>query len=138
MKTFSEIFAILASLLVCVVHSESEVEAKLSFNQQQPQSSNGYIPSKPIYGNGGGPQYPINSNDNGNGGQQYPDYNNNGNNNYFPPSGSSTPVAFSVVRASTYTLSSPSVVRFEKTLTDVGYGWDSQSSTFQVTILALI
>ena len=42
-------------------------------------------------------------------------------------------VAFSVTRASTYSLSAPAFVKFEETLTNVGYGWNGQTSTFQVS-----
>ena len=43
-------------------------------------------------------------------------------------------VAFSVTRASTYSLSAPTFVKFEETLTNVGYGWNGQTSTFQVSL----
>ena len=43
-------------------------------------------------------------------------------------------VAFSVTRASTYSLSAPAFVKFEETLTNVGYGWNGQTSTFQVSL----
>ena len=43
-------------------------------------------------------------------------------------------VAFSVTRASTYSLSAPAFVKFEETLTNIGYGWNGQTSTFQVSV----
>ena len=43
-------------------------------------------------------------------------------------------VAFSVTRASKYSLSGPTFVKFEETLTNVGYGWNGQTSTFQVSV----
>ena len=42
-------------------------------------------------------------------------------------------VAFSVTRANLFSLSAPVFIKFEETLTNVGYGWNGQSSTFQVS-----
>ena len=73
----------------------------------------------------------------GNSGTYYPGNNNNqnvpggnfGGNGYNPASG--TAVAFSVVRANTYSNSVSSALRFEHTLTDVGYGWNPRESYFE-------
>ena len=105
------------------------------------QGNNDYVPgghlSYPGTNNNNNVQYPgSNSNypnnyPNNNNGINYPDNyypgtnggNNNGNSN-------SEVIAFSAVRASRYTQSSPAEIKFERTLTDVGYGWDPKTSRF--------
>ena len=52
-----------------------------------------------------------------------------GGNGYNPVS--ETAVAFSAVRANTYSNSASSALRFEHTLTDVGYGWNPSESYFE-------
>ena len=63
-----------------------------------------------------------------NSGSRNPSYNSESQDPYY--SGSS--VAFTAVRAKSYSLSAPYFVAFEQTLTDKGYGWNPQTSTFEV------
>ena len=147
------------SLLLIVSHlvglglarPETKVEDEKSSLQFQPrppiQAGNG---AQTFGGNrnpnvgtavGGQSYFPGNNNNNNNG---YPGgsptYNNNNNNGgggeFFPDNtiGNGPIVGFSAVRANGYTLSAGNTVRFERTLTDVGYGWDSNTSSFQVSI----
>ena len=48
--------------------------------------------------------------------------------------GNNGAVAFSVMKANLYSLSAPTFINFEETLTNVGFGWNQQTSTFQVSI----
>ena len=64
-----------------------------------------------------------------NSGSGNPSYNSGSQDPYY--SGSS--VAFTAVRAKSYSLSAPYFVAFEQTLTDKGYGWNPQTSTFEVS-----
>ena len=84
-------------------------------------------------------------NDSGNsgekGGQYYPGNGGNSNGQYFPGNNGGynpTPqqgaaVAFSAIRANTYSNSGSSrqQIRFERTVTDVGYGWNTRESYFE-------
>merc|ERR1712038_106519 len=75
------------------------------------------------------------------GGQFYPGNGGNSNGQYFPGNNGGynpTPqqgaaVAFSAIRANTYSNSGSSrqQIRFERTVTDVGYGWNSRDSYFE-------
>jgi len=74
----------------------------------------------------GGQYYPGNSNGNG----QYFPGNNGG---YDPTPQQGQAVAFSAIRANTYANSGNSRqrIRFERTVTDVGYGWNPSDSYFE-------
>ena len=90
-------------------------------------NSNNYKPNS--YGNSaekGGQYYPGNSNGNG---QYFPG--NNGGYDPIPQQGQA--VAFSAIRANTYANSGNSRqrIRFERTVTDVGYGWNPSDSYFE-------
>merc|ERR1712038_1073255 len=75
------------------------------------------------------------------GGQYYPGKGGNSNGQYFPGNNGGynpTPqqgaaVAFSAIRANTYSNSGSSrqQIRFERTVTDIGYGWNSRESYFE-------
>ena len=121
MKTITVLLLVVASIVAFAL-GEAEVSSfavKPTYfgGQQQPS----YIPTyATTTGQGNG--FANNNNK--------PNYvNNNGN----PITSSSTAVAFSATRASSYALSAPSFVKFEQTLTDIGYGWDGQASTFNVS-----
>ena len=93
-----------------------------------------YYPGSSIGNNGN--FYPGSSN-----GQYIPA--NANNNPYVPPGGNSfgangytepapgTAVAFSAVRANTNSNYATSTVRFDRTITDIGYGWDPAQSHFE-------
>jgi len=99
-------------------------------------NNNGYNPNydNPI-GNSGtnyqgsgsnsqGEYYPGNDRPNSNNG--------NGNNGYDPRPETGTTVAFSAIRANTYSNSGNSQhISFERTITDVGYGWNPRDSYFE-------
>ena len=130
---------LLALLLALVNLAKSEtkpkIDEKTSFQPRPPiLAGNGAqtfgTPTGGVVG--GDSYYPGNNNNNG-----YPPYNNNGNNgnNGFYPDdtiGNGNLVAFSVNRAARYTQSAPSTVQFERIITDIGYGWDPNTSSFQV------
>ena len=90
-------------------------------------NSNNFNPNG--YGNSAektGQYYPGNSNGNG----QYFPGNNGG---YDPITQQGQAVAFSAIRANTYANSGSSRqhIRFERTVTDVGYGWNPNDSYFE-------
>ncbi|TRY79514.1 hypothetical protein TCAL_09334 [Tigriopus californicus] len=75
-------------------------------------SSNGIGGSMSYPGTSNRPPYPTN-----------PQYPNNNNNNEV--------VAFTAIRASRYSQGTNSNVKFDRTITDLGYGWDSNSGEFK-------
>ena len=77
----------------------------------------------------GGQYYPGNGGNSNGQGQYYPG--NNGGYNPSPQQGQA--IAFSAIRANTYSNSGSSrqQIRFERTITDVGYGWNSRDSYFE-------
>ena len=69
---------------------------------------------------------------NGGQGSYNPDYNNgNGYPDYGNGNINQERVAFSVARASSYTRNAYTQIRFERTVTDIGYGWNGSTGKFE-------
>ena len=98
---------------------------------QKRNNNNGYSPSSGGSALNSGTNYPGSTSKGQ--GQYYPGNNvpyDNGGRPPVPEPG--TTVAFSAIRAHTYSNSGhPSHVRFERTTTDVGYGWNPTDSYFE-------
>lgn len=93
-------------------------------------NDNSYNPNGPSNsGEKGGKYFPSNGGNSNGQGQYFPG--NNGGYDPTPQTGSA--VAFSAIRANTYSNSGSSRqhMRFERTITDVGYGWNPTESYFE-------